>query len=327
MDRSDSSYLDVAAEFYRDAAIDPQEGLCCTTTPVWKLPDLVVPEAMIEMNYGCGTTVHLQDLDTGMKVVYVGVGAGLEALQFAYFTRTEASVIAVDLVPEMIAVAQENFQEAARLNPWFDPSFVELRVGDAMALPVDDESADLAAQNCLFNIFIDDHLDKALREMKRVLRSSGKLVLSDPVAPEPLPAHLQSDDRLRAMCLSGAQTYDRYLEMLVEAGFGTIEVRARQPYRVLDKARYELDRDIVLESVEVAAISDPVPPDGACVFTGRTAIYVGDEETFDDGAGHLLLRDMPLQVCDKTADRLASLGHPQIVVTESTYHYRGGGCC
>ncbi len=129
------------------------------------------------------------------------------------------------------------------------------------------------------------------------------------------------------MCLSGAQTYERYLEMLAETGFGTIEVRSRQPYRVLDRTRYGIEHDIVLESVEVAAINDPIPNDGVCIFTGRTAIYIGEDESFDDGAGHILPRDMPMSVCNKTARKLAGLGRTDIVVTDSTYHYRGGGCC
>lgn len=322
-----AKYLDSVAEFYRAAAVETQEGLCCTTTPVWKLPELDVPRAMIEMNYGCGSTVHLQDLDAGMKVLYVGVGAGLEALQFAYFTRAPGSVIAIDRVPEMLELARRNFEEAARLNPWFDPSFIDLRRGDALDLPVDDDTIDVAAQNCLFNIFVEEDLAAALRQMHRVLKPRGKLVLSDPVSPETLPQNLQDDDRLRAMCLSGAQTYERYLELLVEAGFGTIEVRSRQPYRVLDRKRYGVERDVVLESVEVAAIADPILDDGACIFTGRTAIYVGEQETFDDGAGHLLPRDMPMAVCDKTAAKLAALSRGDLVVTGPTFHYRGGGCC
>jgi ubiquinone/menaquinone biosynthesis C-methylase UbiE len=321
------SYLDAAADFYRAAAREPQEQLCCTATPVWKLPDLVVPDAMIAMNYGCGSTVHLQDLDAGMTVLYVGVGAGLEALQFAYFTRAERSVIAVDRVPEMLAAAERNLAEAAQLNPWFDPSFIDLRLGDALALPVGDDSIDVTAENCLFNIFVEEDLMVALRETRRVLKPHGKLVLSDPVSPEVLPQRLRADDRLRAMCLSGAQTYERYLELLVEAGFGTIEVRSRQPYRVLDRRRYGLDRDIVLESIEVAAIADPIPGDGACIFTGRTAIYVGEQAALDDGAGHVLPRDMPMPVCDKTAAKLSALDREDIIVTGATYHYRGGGCC
>jgi ubiquinone/menaquinone biosynthesis C-methylase UbiE len=39
--------------------------------------------------------------------------------------------------------------------------------GDALNLPIEDESIDIAAQNCLFNIFKTDDLKKALQEMYR----------------------------------------------------------------------------------------------------------------------------------------------------------------
>ena|GEM_PF-6982038 len=32
--------------------------------------------------------------------------------------------------------------------------------------------------------------------------------MSNPIATRPIPRHLQADERLRAMCLSGAMTYD-----------------------------------------------------------------------------------------------------------------------
>lgn len=325
--RTDAPYLEYTADFYRDAAKAPQSTLCCTTSPVWSLPELQVPRAMLEMNYGCGSTVNYRDLRKDSTVLYVGVGAGLEALQFAYFTRRPGSVIAIDRVPEMLEASRRNFEEAARLNDWFDPSFVVLREGDALDLPIEDEQVDVAAQNCLFNIFEEEHLVHALDEMHRVLRPHGRLVLSDPVAEEEIPAHLRADQRLRAMCLSGALTYDRYLELMTQSGFGTIEVRSREPYRVLDPKRYDVDHAIVLDSVEVAAIKDPVAADGPCIFTGCYAIYVGDNGSFDDGAGHVFELDMPLAVCDKTAGNLKRLGNPDIIVTDPTYHYRGGGCC
>jgi len=166
-----------------------------------------------------------------------------------------------------------------------------------------------------------------LGEMHRVLKPHGRLVMSDPVAPSPLPSQLQKDERLRAMCLSGAATFDHYIAMLVGAGFGTVEIRARRPYRVLDPARYGTKAPILLESVEVAAIKDKVPADGPCLFTGRTAIYFGADPSFDDQAGHVMTRDMPLSVCDKTAVNLESLGRADIIVTPSTFSYDGGGGC
>ena len=89
-------------------------------------------------------------------------------------------------------------------NTWFRRDFVELRRGDALNLPIADASIDVAAQNCLFNIFHDDELQCALAEMYRVLKPHGKLLLSDPVCEAPIPAKLRAHERLRAMCLTGA---------------------------------------------------------------------------------------------------------------------------
>ena len=59
----------------------------------------------------------------------------------------------MDVVDEMLDACAKNLVEAEQKNAWFDSSFVDLRKGDAMHLPVEDESIDVAAQNCLFNIF------------------------------------------------------------------------------------------------------------------------------------------------------------------------------
>ena len=71
----------------------------------------------------------------------------------AYFARRPGGVIAVDPVREMRQKARANLELAAETNDWFDPSFVTLIDGDALHLPVERNSVDLAAQNCLFNIF------------------------------------------------------------------------------------------------------------------------------------------------------------------------------
>ena len=127
--------------------------------------------------------------------------------------------------------------------------------------------------------------------------------------------------------MSGALPLNDYLKLLTDAGFGTIEVRARRPYRILDPKNYATSELLYIESVEVCAIKDPMPADGPCVFTGKTAIYFGDQENFDDHKGHNLLPNQPLAVCDKTARNLADLNREDIYVSDSTWHYDGGGCC
>lgn len=321
------TYLDHTRALYDEAARTPDAALCCTSAPPWRLPGLSVPRGMLERNYGCGSTTHPRELADIRRVLYVGVGAGLEALQAAYFVRHPGGVLGIDVSSEMLEVADELLAEARTLNSWLTEDAVELRRGDALDLPVEAASVDVAAQNCLFNIFVRDDLDRALREMHRVLRPGGALLLSDPICDRAMPARLRDDPELRARCLSGAIPLDEYVAALVDAGFGTIEVRSRRPYRVLDRRRFEVDEDLLLESVEVIARRDRVPADGPCVFTGRAAIYVGDDPAFDDGKGHSLSRDVPLGVCDKTAAALAALGRDDLVLTPPTWHYAGDGCC
>jgi SAM-dependent methyltransferase len=322
----DQDYLATTRDVYKEAALAPDIGLCCTTTPVWQLPELSVPRRMLEMNYGCGSTVHPRDLVNSPTVLYVGVGGGMELLQFAYFSRRPEAVIGVDVVDEMLEACRENLGEAERQNSWFRADFIDLRKGDALRLPIADGSVDVAAQNCLFNIFHDAELRQALSEMYRVLKPHGRLILSDPTCEQPMPEALRHDERLRAMCLTGAIPLREYVRRLTDIGFGTIEVRARRPYRILAPRQYATEERIFVESVEICAIKDPMPADGPCVFTGRSAIYYGDG-SYDDRKGHVLLSNQPLAVCDKTAANLAALGRDDIFISESTWFYDGGGCC
>lgn len=321
------SYLDTTIDVYRQAAEEPQVGLCCTTNPVWQLPGLSMPKRMLEMNYGCGSTVNPRDLVNDPTVMYVGVGGGMELLQFSYFSRRPGSVIGVDVVPEMIDACRQNLVEAEAQNDWFHRNFMDLRLGSALDLPVEDNSVDVAAQNCLFNIFKADDLKRALEETYRILKPHGRLVMSDPVCEQPMSDELRNDERLRALCLTGSVPLQAYLDFVTGVGFGTVEIRAKRAYRLLSPRHYATDELLYIESVEVCAIKDPMPADGPCVFTGKTAIYYGDEDYFDDGKGHVLMPNQPLSVCDKTACALARLNRNDIFISPSTYFYDGGGCC
>ncbi|MDG2331618.1 MAG: arsenosugar biosynthesis arsenite methyltransferase ArsM [Flavobacteriales bacterium] len=322
-----SDYLEATNDLYRSAAELPDVGLCCTTTPVWQLPQLDIPGIMLEMNYGCGSTVNPRDLVNEPKVLYVGVGGGMELLQFAYFNRHKGGIIGVDVLEEMLEASRRNFKKAEELNSWFKEDFVDLRIGDALNLPIEDETIDVAAQNCVFNIFKLADLRKALQESYRVLKPHGRLVMSDPICEQEMSSELKGDNRLRAMCLTGAIPLSDYIDLITSVGFGTVEIRAKRAYRILDPKHYNTEELIYIESVEVCAIKDPMPQDGPCVFTGKTAIYFGEEKIFDDKKGHLLLQNQPIAICDKTALNLNNLDRSDIFISDSTFFYDGGGCC
>ena len=77
----------------------------------------------------------------------------------------------------------------------------------------------------------------------------------------------------------------------------------------------------------MVAIKAPLPADGPCIFAGRTATYIGPDDSFDDDKGHVLLRDLPCGICDKTAAALLQLGRADLFLTGATWHYSGDGCC
>src|SRR5207249_4937654 len=139
------------------------------------------------------------------------------------------------------------------------------------------------AQNCLFNVFMQDDLENALAEVVRVLKPGGFFGTSDPITPTPLPDAFRADAEARARCLSGCQTFDDYLAVLVRAGFGRVEVRARFPYRCVTPHEHASLKDaILLESVEVVGYKVPDGFDGPAIFTGRMAVFTGPGATFAD---------------------------------------------
>ncbi len=323
-DPRDGSYQGVVRSVYAAAATDPDPSLCCVEGTVWQLPGLEVPAAMLEMNYGCGSTVHPSDLAGDRPVLYVGVGGGLEALQFAYFRRRPGGVIAVDPVAEMREAAARNLAEAARSNPWFRPEFVSIVDGTADALPVEDGSVGVVAQNCLFNVFVGGDLRRALAEVHRVLGPGGRFSTSDPVTTAPLPEALRRNATLRARCVSGCITTEEYLAALGEAGFRQLVVRAKHPYRLLLPSEFpELAQATMLESLEVVAHKVGTPEMAVEIYSGRSAIFTGSGThavrafTFTSGT--------PVPVSDRLAAELAA--RADFRVTPPSWHARGVGCC
>ena len=142
----------------------------------------------------------------------------------------------------------------------------------------------------------------------------------------PLPGEFAANARLRARCISGCLTLEGYLAALTNSGFGRVDVRARFPYRYLHPVEYpEINEPVMLESIEVAAYKVPDGPDGPEVFTGRTATYFGPDTSIREETGFTLARGIPTPVSDAAAARLAK--RSDFVVTEPTFHSKGGGCC
>ena len=123
-------------------------------------------------NYGEYPTNRLavDELDLPADAVIVDIGCGTgSALRHAASRITRGSLIGIDPVPRMIEIAQEQTLG----HP--DSARIEFRVGSAEDVPVEDDSA-----NFVFAFDSLDHwedIDKGFSEIRRVLRSGGKLVV------------------------------------------------------------------------------------------------------------------------------------------------------
>ena len=107
------------------------------------------------------------------RTLEMGVGTGANLAHYP----PDASVTAIDLSPEMLAIAQQHAQE---LN--LD---VELRLGDAQDLDFADEEFDTVTATLLLSTVPDPQ--RVVFEIRRVLRPGGRVLLLDfarsPVAP------------------------------------------------------------------------------------------------------------------------------------------------
>jgi arsenite methyltransferase len=119
---------------------------------------------------GIGNPLRITSLSKGMTVVDVGCGAGLDLLLAARAVGPSGHAIGVEMTAAMAARARSGARAAGLEN-------VEVRSGDAVALPIDTELADVVISNGVLNLIPEK--ETAVREMHRVLKPGGTLLLAD----------------------------------------------------------------------------------------------------------------------------------------------------
>ncbi len=174
-----------------------------------------------EANLSCGGALDLASPGPGDVVVDLGCGRGKDVLRAAALVGPAGQAIGVDASEEMLARARAALP-AGTTNARF------LR-GDLAALPLPPACASLVTSNCAIN-----HApDKAAvyREIHRVLRAGGRVVVSDVVSEEALPESVRLDPAAWAACYGGAIPEADYLAAIRAAGFRDVEVlRRTAPY-------------------------------------------------------------------------------------------------
>ncbi len=198
-------------------------GSCCGGATITFHDGRAVPDDIAGASLGCGAPIDAAVLQSGETVVDLGSGAGLDIFLAAAQVGPSGRAIGIDMTPEMIAKARGN---AARL----EVTNAEFRLGEIEHLPVGGASVDVVISNCVINLLPDKR--PAFAEAFRILRPGGRLLVSDIVSTEPLPAWMKTAEQWTA-CIGGAIPVDEYLGAIRQAGFTDIEVLSKRGYASL----------------------------------------------------------------------------------------------
>ena len=307
---------------YAAASKEKEDALCC---PVDYDPRFleILPTEIIERDYGCGDPSRF--VMGGETVLDLGSGGGKICYIASQIVGKTGKLIGVDANIEMLALANKYRDEMASKIGY---SNVEFRYGHIQDLKLDlclvndflaknpiriaedinpyeefvknaksetpmiaEDSIDVILSNCVLNLVKPEDKENMFAEMFRVLRRGGRVAISDIVADEDVPNHLQADPKLWSGCISGAFREDLFIEAFEKAGFYGIEIvkRDAKPWRIVE--------GIEFRSVTVVGYKGK---QGECWERNQAVIYKGPWKKVIDDGGHVLERGARMAVCDKT---------------------------
>jgi len=179
-----------------------------------------IPKESI-LGVGCGAPLNFADIKESETIVDLGSGAGIDVFLSAKRVGGRGKVIGIDMTNEMLEKARRNTKAYGYLN-------VEFRKGDIeKKIPVNDSTADLVISNCVINLTMDKV--GAFREVHRILKQGGRMVISDLVTDAEVAPSSVSVEKW-CSCQDGALTKEHYLDSIRKAGFQNIKVLNERLY-------------------------------------------------------------------------------------------------
>jgi SAM-dependent methyltransferase len=212
---------------YRDSALEVLNGRsggccgpeCCSGpdgSTLYGIEERAqLPDAAVLASLGCGNPTAVAELREGETVLDLGSGGGIDVLLSAKRVGGSGKAIGLDMTDEMLELARHNAAEAGATNVEFVKGYLE-------DVPLPDGSVDVIISNCVINLSVDK--PKVFAEMHRVLRSGGRLGISDIVAADDLSPKERAERGTYAGCIAGALSFGEYDAELRRAGFDAIEV-------------------------------------------------------------------------------------------------------
>lgn len=189
-----------------------------------------VPEGS-NLGLGCGAPLQKAGVKPGMTVLDLGSGAGFDAFLAANAVGPTGRVIGVDMTSEMVEKAKTNLQKKIERSGADTLPQIEFLEGLIEKLPVQDNTVDVIISNCVINLSPDKK--SVFREAYRVLKTGGKVCVSDIVLTAPLPDAVRTSLAAYMGCIAGASLMKDYVGAIQDAGFQDVEVTIKQAFDVL----------------------------------------------------------------------------------------------
>ena len=168
-----------------------------------------------DMGLGCGNPRAIAELSAGETVVDLGSGGGFDAFLASREVGESGKIIGIDMTPTMISKARNNADKANFEN-------VEFRLGEIEHLPIADNTADVIISNCVINL--SPNKAQVFNDAFRILKSGGRLAISDVVASCEMPEEMKNDPALYAGCMAGASLIVDLENYMRDAGFKDIKI-------------------------------------------------------------------------------------------------------
>jgi SAM-dependent methyltransferase len=223
---------------YKEIVLKPVEaGSSCCEKPVncedvstqlgYSNEELsAVPEGA-NLGLGCGNPQAIASLQPGEVVLDLGSGGGFDCFLASRQVGAAGRVIGVDMTPEMISRARNNAIKGGFTH-------TDFRLGEIEHLPVADQTVDVIISNCVINL--SPAKQQVYDEAFRVLKSGGRLAISDIVTTAELPEEIKNDlDVLYSGCISGASSVDEVKAMLAKSGFTDVVVEPKDESKTFIK--------------------------------------------------------------------------------------------
>lgn len=177
------------------------------------------------MGLSCGNPLAIAQLLPGQTVIDLGSGGGFDAFQAGEKVGASGQVIGVDMTPEMISKARSNIEHYARRSKLNN---VEFRLGEIEHIPVADASIDVVLSNCVINLSPDKQ--QVWSDIYRVLKTGGKVAVSDLALLRPLPTAVQKLAAALVGCVAGAILISDTQSILQKTGFRNINLVQNPAY-------------------------------------------------------------------------------------------------